>query len=294
MASQSAQRMAWELAEAQHWVITRGQLLGLGFSPRDVDIRIRKRLHPVRTGVFAVGRPHLTREGHLMAAVLACGEGAALSHFSAAELYEICRRWRGPVHVSVRTGVRHPRRPAIAVHRRRRFDVRIHKGIPATSPICTIIDIASALDEVRLERAINEAVNRDLIELGELHDAARGRASAIVRLLDRDMYVVTDTRLEQALLRIVRKAGLPVPQTQRRLPGGRVDFYWPELKLVVEADSLRFHRTPAQQATDLVRDQKHAAADLTTLRFSHWQIMHDPDYVAAILTAVISRLAAAA
>jgi very-short-patch-repair endonuclease len=130
--------------------------------------------------------------------------------------------------------------------------------------------------------------------LDELHAAARGRSGAIVRLLDRDLYVVTDTRLEQALLRIVRKAGLPLPQTQRRLPGGRVDFYWPELGLVVEADSLRFHRTPAQQARDLMRDQKHAAAELFPLRFSHWQIMFDPDYVAAILTAVIRRLSVAA
>ena len=164
--------------------------------------------------------------------------------------------------------------------------MRIHKGIAATSPLCTVIDISHGLGEFRLERAVNEAVNRDLIDLDELHAAARGRASAIVRLLDRDRFVVTDTVLEQRLLRIVRKAGLPLPQSQRRLDGGRVDFYWPELKLIVEADSLRFHRTPAQQLGDRLRDQKHLAAGIRTLRFTHWQIWHEPNHVEAILRAV--------
>jgi very-short-patch-repair endonuclease len=91
------------------------------------------------------------------------------------------------------------------------------------------------------------------------------------------------------LLRIARRAGLPRPQTQRRLAGGRVDFYWPRLGLIVEADSLRFHRTPAQQRADRLRDQKNAAAGLITLRFTHWQIFFDPDHVSAILVAVSRR-----
>ncbi len=228
-----------------------------------------------------------------MAAVLACGPGAALSHHSAAELYEICRRLAGPIEVSVSAG--HPRRTGIKVHRRKSIDIRIHKGVPATSPICTVIDLSARLGEFHLERAVNEAVNRDLIDLDELHAAARGRSSAILRLLDRDRFVVTDTMLEQKLLRILRTARLPLPHTQRRLPGGRVDFYWPELKLIVEADSLRFHRTPSQQRNDVVRDQLHLAdAEIQTLRFTHWQICHEPEYVARILTAVIRRRLAAA
>jgi very-short-patch-repair endonuclease len=281
MASQTAQRQAWELAKAQKWVITRRQLLGIGFTPREIDIRVGKRLHPVATGVFAVGRPHLTREGAFMAAVLACGPGAALSHHSGAELYEILRRRRGPIEVSV--SATHPRRAGIKVHRRKSFDVRIHGGIPATSPICTIIDIAHGLGEAQLERTINEAVNRDLVDLDELRAAARGRSRKIVRLLDRDTFAVTDTMLEQRFLRIVRRAGLPLPQTQRRLEGGRVDFYWPALDLIVETDSLRYHRTPSQQRNDLLRDQTHFKAETRTLRFSHWQVWHEPDHVETIL-----------
>jgi very-short-patch-repair endonuclease len=181
---------------------------------------------------------------------------------------------------------RAPRIPGITVHRRVRFEIRIHKGIPATSPLDTVIDLALPLDDGGLERTINEAVNRDLIDLDELRVAARGRSSAIVRHLEQDAFVVTDTILEQKLLRIVRKAGLPLPHTQRRLPGGRVDFYWPELKLIVEADSLRFHRTPSQQREDRLRDQRNLAAGIRTLRFTHWQVVREPGHVAAILRAV--------
>jgi very-short-patch-repair endonuclease len=286
MARKSAQEMAraaWALAQRQHWVITRPQLLDIGYTSEAIQVRLEDgRLHRVFSGVYVVGRPHLTREGYLMAAVLACGEGAALSHFSAAELYAIVKRWPGRIHVSVPVP-RAPRIRGITVHRRKSIEVRIHKGIPTTTPICTVIDIARGLDEQRIERAINEAVNLDLVDLEELHAAARGRSSAIVRLLDREKFAVTDTVLEQRFLRIVRKTGLPLPQTQRRLEGGRVDFYWPTLDLIVEADSLRFHRTPAQQRADRLRDQKHFAAGIRTLRFTHWQVWHEPDHVEAIL-----------
>jgi very-short-patch-repair endonuclease len=283
MARKSAH--AWGLAERQHWVVTRQQLLAIGYTPEAIDVRLENgRLHRVFAGVYAAGRPNVTRHGYLIAAVLACGPGAALSDCSAAELYEIMKRRPGPVHVSV-PYPRAPRVPGIKVHRRRRFDLRIHKGVPTTSPICTVIDIAPQLGDAQLERAINEAVNRDLIELDELREAARGRSGAIGRLLDRDSFVITDTVLEQRFARIARRAGLPRPETQRHLDGGRVDFYWPELELIVETDSLRFHRTPFQQRSDVLRDQTHFKAELRTLRFTHWQVWHEPDYVETILRA---------
>src|SRR3982751_3181751 len=93
---------AWSLAERQHWVVTREQLLGIGYTSEAIDVRLEDaRLHRVFAGVYAAGRPQLSREGYLMAAVLACGPGAALSHFSGAENYEILRRRSGPAHVSV-------------------------------------------------------------------------------------------------------------------------------------------------------------------------------------------------
>jgi very-short-patch-repair endonuclease len=288
-------REAWELAKAQHWVITRQQLLAIGYTARAIDVRIEDgRLHRTCAGIYAVGRPHLTREGAFIAAVLACGDAAALSHHSAAELWEIRPPTAGPIHVSV-TG-NHPRRPRIKAHRRVRMEITVHKGIPVTTPACTIVDVAPLLTDARLERCINEAANRNLIDPERLRVEVaamprRQGARKVLGLLNRDTYAVTESRLEQRLLKIVREAGLPKPHTQRRLGGGRVDFYWPDLGLIVEADSLRYHRTPSQQRADRIRDQKHAAAGITTLRFTHWQIMFDPDYVRGILTDVAGRLA---
>jgi very-short-patch-repair endonuclease len=297
MASKSAQKMARALARRQHWVVTRRQLLALGFTAREIRHRVeRGRLHPIHAGVYAVDRAEIGREGYLIAAVLACGDRAAVSHDSAAELWEIRPPHRGLIHVSVPAGGTNPRRPRIKVHRRTSISTTRRNGIPVTSPIDTLVDIALRLSEAQLERAINEAANRDLVDPERLraHLPARHGTRLVARLLDRDTYVVTDTRLEQHLLRIARRAGLPVPQTQRRLDGGRVDFCWPELMLIVEADSLRFHRTAAQQRADRLRDQKHAAAGFTTLRFTHWQIFHDPDHVVSTLASVAGRLGVAA
>jgi very-short-patch-repair endonuclease len=296
MGRKIAQKLAWGLARRQHWVVTRRQLLDLGFTRDEIGNRIRDgRLHPVHAGVYAVGRPTLTREGYFIAAVLACGLDAVLSHDSAAELWEIRPRHRGPIHVSVPLA-RTPRRPGIKVHRRVNTDATKCEGIPVTSPIDTIVDLATRLSEAQLERAVNEAANRDLTDPEALREALhtmpyRPGARVLARLLDKRTYQVTDSRLEQQFLRLARAAGLPKPQTQVYPGESRVDFYWRELGLIVEADSLRYHRTPAQQAADRLRDQRHAAAGLTSLRFTHWQIFHEPDHVTAILTAVAGRLA---
>jgi very-short-patch-repair endonuclease len=295
---QSPARAAWTLARRQHWVVTRQQLLRLGLTSEAVDWRIeRGRLHPIYAGVYAVGRPSLTREGHFIAAVLASGQGAALSHASAAVLWEILPSHGGPLHVTVASG--HPQRPGITIHRRRSFEVTKHRGIPVTTVACTIADVAGDLPDEELERAINEAANRDLTDPERLRDAiaemgARPGARRVLRLLDRDTYVVTDTRLEQHLLRIARRAGLPPPSAQHRLPGGRVDLHWPGLGLIIEADSLRYHRTPAQQRADRLRDQRNAAAGLVTLRFTHWQVFREEAHVEAIVRQVARRAAEAA
>lgn len=287
----------WALARRQHWVITRPQLIALGFTSSGIEHRIAAgRLHRVHQGVYAVGRRDLTREGHFMAAVLACGDGATLSHDSAAELYEIRRRHRGPIHVSVPYG-RAPRRPGVEVHRRTNVKPTRRSGIPVTSVIDTLVDQAPRLSAPQLERAVNEAVNRGLTDPDRLRRAvgamARRRGTrALAKLLDRDTFTVTDSRLEQRLVPIARAAGLPRPQTQVYQGQSRVDFFWPELALIVEADSLRYHRTPSQQAADVLRDQMHAAAELTPLRFTHWQIFHDPAHVRTILERVAQRLRA--
>ena len=115
--------------------------------------------------------------------------------------------------------------------------------------------------------------------------AERRPGAATVRaVLDR--FSPTDSPLEREFLRIVRAAGLPRPLTQARVSGFLVDFFWPELGLVVETDGLRYHRTPAQQARDRLRDQVHATVGLTPLRFTREQVKHNGAHVVAVLRAV--------
>lgn len=116
--------------------------------------------------------------------------------------------------------------------------------------------------------------------------------TAILRdLLDSHTFALTDSSLERQFLPIARRAGLPLPLTQQHLDGFRVDFYWPDLGLVVETDGLRYHRTAAEQTADRRRDQAHAAAGRVPLRFARAQVVFEPEHVEATLKRVARRLA---
>jgi very-short-patch-repair endonuclease len=242
-----------------------------------------------------------------MAAVLACGPQALLSHQSAAALLGIRNEVPGPIDVVVPDQVdRRP--PGLRVHRRaglvpsRGWPPRWPASgtvdrIPLTGPVPTLVDLAMVLPTVELEAAVNEASQRDLVDPESLREALdaippRPGVGRLRRLLDRDTFVLTQTRLEQLFLPQARAAGLPLPQTQVWLSSYRVDFYWPDLGLVVEADSLRYHRTPAKQAADYRRDQAHIVAGRMPLRFTHWQIRHEPAHVRKMLTIAAQRLGA--
>jgi very-short-patch-repair endonuclease len=276
-------------------VVARWQLLEVGFSAKAIDHRIaRGRLHALWRGVYAVGRPHVSRFGMWMAAVLSCGEGAALSHESAAALWGIRKRERGVIEVSVYS---RRKRPGITVHRRsltgENFATR--HGIPVTTPICTLIDLAARLGSTETERAINDADKLDLVDPEALrasldHTDPRPGTKRLRKLLDYRTFSMTDSVNEQRFLPIARRAGLPKPETQQRVNGFRVDFWWPDLDLVVETDGLRYHRTPAEQAKDRLRDQVHAAAGITALRFTRAQVKFEPEHVEAVLAAVARRL----
>jgi very-short-patch-repair endonuclease len=289
-------RAAWALARRQHGVVTRGQLLALGLGSGEIKHRgATARLHPVMRGVYAVGRPELTRHGAWMAAALRCGPDAALSHESAAALWELRRETGGAIEVSVPLR-RAPRAPAgIVVHRRAYLEATRRLGIPVTAPTATLVDLATCLSAGELEAAVNEADKHDLID-PEVLRAALDRLSqrrgvvALRRLLDRRTFTLTDSELERRFLPLARASGLPRPLTRQWVNGFRVDFYWPELGLVVETDGLRYHRTAAQQTADCLRDQAHAAADLTPLRFTHAQVAFDKAHVRSTLASVAGRL----
>ena len=251
-------------------------------------------------GVYAVGRPGLTRQGQWMAAVLSCGRGAVLSHGSAGALWGIRAEPNALIEVSL-MGANQCRRAGVRVHRRVSLgtdDVKVRDGIPVTAPVLTLIDLAGHISAAALERAVNEADRLGLVDPVGLREALGGYLgrSGVGRLsadlLDRHTFRLTDSELEVRFLAIVRQAGLPLPRTRQRVNGFRVDFYWPTLGLVVETDGLRYHRTPAQQARDLIRDQAHIAAGMTPLRFTHAQVRFETASVRETLMTVTSRLRA--
>lgn len=287
----------WELARSQHGIVTRAQLMDRGLTPKAIAHRIRTgRLHPLRRGVYAIGRPEIDQRGRWMAAVLSCGPAALLSHRSAAVLWGFAEAsLETEVEVVVpRAAVR--RRSGIRVHRR--VDLgsqhcREVAGIPLTDPISTLVDLASCVVEWRVERAINEADRRDLVDPETLRAIVptlppRPGMARLRRLLGLD--ALTDSGLERKFLGLVRAAGLPAPESQAWVNGYRVDFYWPDLGLVVETDGWRYHRTPGQQATDYRRDHAHTRDGLTTLRVAESQLRDEPESVRATLSAVAARL----
>jgi very-short-patch-repair endonuclease len=166
-----------------------------------------------------------------------------------------------------------------------------------TTPTRTLADIAPTVSARQLEAAVNAADRLDLVDPDRLRQELaemRGQRGvpALLRVLDRRVFRLTDSELERRFLRLVRSARLPRPKTRQVVNSFRVDFYWADLGLVVETDGLRYHRTPSQQARDRQRDQAHSAAGLTTLRFTHAQVRFEPDEVLDVLARVIARLAA--
>ncbi|HEV2791674.1 MAG TPA: type IV toxin-antitoxin system AbiEi family antitoxin domain-containing protein [Solirubrobacterales bacterium] len=292
-------REAWNLALNQHGVVSSEQLREVGYTPQAIYHRIKTgRLHPLHRGVYAVGRPHVTDHGRWMAAVIACGAGAVLSHSSAAALWRIGPEKRGLVELSL-PGRSRRRRPGLQVHQRpslRDLDMTVEFGIPATTPVRTLIDLALRLDRRGVERAINEADKYDLVHPPGLREALELRVgeAGVARLrtiLDRRTFRLTREELERRFLPLAQRAGLPVPLTGQWVNEFEVDFYWPDLSLVVETDGLRYHRTPAEQARDRLRDQAHTAAGLVPLRFTHEQVRYEPDHVLSVLRETAERIA---
>jgi hypothetical protein len=233
-----------------------------------------------------------------MAAVLVCGEGAVLSHSSAASLWRIGFEVRDVIEVSLPSPFQ-KRRSGLRIYRRESLqerDTTKEYGIPVTTPIQTLIDLSLRLDRRGTERAINEADKYDLVHPPELRRALDERVgqpgvATLRHILDRRTFRLTKEELERRFLPLAAKVGLPVPLTGQWVNEFEVDFYWPDLGLVVETDGLRYHRTPAEQARDRLRDQAHTAAGLAQLRFTHEQVRYEPEYVVRILAQTASRFA---
>jgi len=232
-----------------------------------------------------------------MAAVLACGPGAVLSHRSAAALWGFGTEHQDYIDVSVRRdsearlrGIRCHRRPSLAASA-----ITIRLSIPLTQPVQTFLDLTAVTGPKGLERAINEADKRDVIDPDALRKAldnhpGKPGVRPLREILDKHTFRLSDDELERRFRPIAAAAGLPVPLTKVMVNRFEVDFFWPGLGLVVETDGWRYHRTPAAQTRDALRFQTHTAAGLTPLRFSHWQVKYEPWHVLSILKKTATHL----
>lgn len=232
-----------------------------------------------------------------MTAILVCGDGAFLSHRSAAALYGVGEERDDLIELTVSRPGR-CRHRGIRAYRRLSLpslDIGTLDAVPVTSPVRTLLDYATLEPSNRVERAVNEADKRDMIDPDSLRKALDGYTGEpgvkrLRRVLDRHTFRLSDQELELLFRPIAKAAGLPVPLTKVIIDKFEVDFFWPDLELVVETDGWRYHRTPSTQTRDALRFQVHTAAGRTPIRFSHWQIKHESDHVRRILRETTARL----
>jgi hypothetical protein len=273
-----------EPAERQWGVVSMAQLRDMGLGARAVQQRAGAgRLRRVHRGVYAVGHGILRREGRWMAAVLACGPGAVLSHRSAAACWELLPSAASLIDVTAalsRAGV-----PGIRLHRSRSLDARdttSHRGIPVTTVSRTLLDLAASIRPERLERALAQAQRLELYDHRAITDLIarsnghRGRG-VLARAISREDPKWTRNDYEASFLALVRDAGLPEPLVNLPLtapdhPRLEVDLCWPTHRLIVELDGWETHRTRAAFEADRRRDAALQAAGWRVVRFT-W---HEP------------------
>jgi very-short-patch-repair endonuclease len=216
-----------------------------------------------------------------------------LSHSAAAAHLGLVPHRGGKIEVSV-IAPADPQADDLVVHRRKSLDSMLHRGIPVTSPEDTVIDMAPRLSRDGLEAMISQADVLGLTTPEQLWKAVEAKSHrpgvAIVRdTLDPHLFRLTRSKLERLFLPICERAGLPRPLTRQIVDGYEVDFYWPDIGLVIETDGGTFHRSPIQQTKDRKRDQAHARAGLYCLRFTHHQIAHEPHDVEETLAICAAR-----
>jgi predicted transcriptional regulator of viral defense system len=284
------------LAERQHGNVALRQLTALGLSRQAVALRVRKgRLHRVHAGVFAVGHALLTSHGRWMAAVLACGESAVLSHGSAANLWGIRDTARAKIDVTTPLPTGH-RRPGIASHRSRVLtpaDVTAEDGIPCTTVARTLADIAGRLGDAGIRSAIHRAEKLRLFDGAEVYGVLdrlpnRRGAGRLRAILDRWGAVDSLTRsdLELIFLDLCRAAGIPLPRVNEDVEGLKCDFVWWAQRLIIETDG-GDHATRITRARDAHRHQALTLAGWRVVHFTWGQVVHDPHVTAATVRGLL-------
>lgn len=298
-------RVIERIAATQHGVILRRQALAAGLHGSVIDRRIASgMLYPLHRGVFRVG-PVASPHARDMAAVLACGEHAVLSHCSAAVRWGMMPSTRASVDVTVPRNVRR-RVAGIATHRARVLDGderTLRDGIPLTAPLRTVLDLALVLPTPDLERAIATAERAGIVRMEELTRRVNNLASPTdatvrpphpgaprIRLLLRATGVsFTRSGAEVRLLEIVRLGRLPRPRVNTTLLGYEVDFLWMDQRLVVEVDGFAYHSSERAFARDRRRDAELTTAGFNVVRFTWDDLSRHPEATLVMLAQALQR-----
>jgi very-short-patch-repair endonuclease len=289
--------MLAKLASGQHGVVAVWQLLELGFSRREIAVRVEsRRFHRAYRGVYAVGHPARTAEALEMAAVLACGPQAVLSHWTAAARWALIRPVHGRVHViapSDRKAQRGMRPHTACLHP---HDCTKRDGIPITTVPRTLLDLSAVANERLVRRAVNQAdrtgwLNRKaMAELLERNP--RGKGTKQLRVVIAAVSPTTRrTRsdLELAFLALCKAYDLPEPIVNAEVEGIEVDMHWPGTTLIVELDCYEYHRTPQEFENDRRRDARLKRSGYEVLRVTDVWLESDPEDVAETVRTLLIR-----
>lgn len=283
-----------DLAARQQGVVSRRQALAAGLSPRALEHRlVTGRFTRLHRGVYLLGPIRAPLTDHV-AALLACGPGAVISHRSAAALFELPVAPRSHLDVTVPARDGRTRRPGIRVHRPSVLpaaDVTTRDDLPTTTPTRTVLDLAAHVPERELLRVVEEAERRGLVDRVQLARRLAGiRGAATLREVLRrfDAPQVTRSEAERRMLDLVRAAALPRPSTNTRIGRYEVDLLWQAQRLVVEIDGYAFHGTRAAFERDRRRDVELAEQGYRVLRFTWRQIVGEPEWVIARLAAAMA------
>jgi len=292
-----------ELARRQHGVVSIRQLEQLfGYSRTGVTRLVDSgRLHRIHRGVYAVGHTDLSLHGECLAAVLAVGPGALLSHYSAGWLWGISRGSAKPIHVTAFVPRHHPAPKGITRHRARNLvdsDRTLVEGVPVTSVARTFLDLAWELTGDQLARALARAEDLELLDLDELHrviERNRGHHGAKRLRYALSIYeppAFTRSEFERRFVAHLVRSGLPRPATGWNEIGHELDVYWPELRFGVELDAYETHGTRDAFERDHDRDLDFALAGIETIRISERQFRREPDHLAVRVATLLDRLKA--
>ena len=293
----SADRRIAALASRQHGVVSGAQLRAEGLSKHAIQRRLAAgRLHRVRRGVYALGHLALTRRSRALAAVLACGSGALLSHRAAGGLWGFVGG-SSALEVTV-PGERKPG-PDVLVHRSRAIhpdDRAVIEAVPVTSVARTLVDLAEVLSERRLADAVHEAEVLRLFDLRRVEQAlarVAGRAGrhALGRVLSayQDEPPFTRNEAERLFLELCASHRLPAPQVNTLVASYEVDFIWPQARLAVELDGGATHLTRRAFREDRRRDRRLAALGIQVLRVTWADLAGDAATLSAELAAIMAR-----